>query len=247
MTFNFENLQNFYLNGVEIPYIPEINRVAVSLSGGADSAMLTYILCQISTIKELHCISHIRMWKTRPWQAWDSLKVFNWFVEKFPNKKFKRHTNFIAPDIEYGNVGPKFIDEYGKNVSGDNIQIRSFAEYICYLNGIDVYYNAVTRNPKNVILGGMKERDVDPTDNNQHLRIMKHMEKWALHPFRFIEKTWIIQQYKHFNIEELFHLTRSCEGEFENLNYKNYIPYQEVPICDNCFWCRERRWAVDNA
>lgn len=234
------------IDGIEIPFDQDWKNIAVSLSGGSDSALLSYIICNFAeTPITLHCISHTRMWKTRPWQSWDSLRVFNWLKERFPHVTFHRHTNFIAPELEYGNIGPSLKDEYGKTVSGDNIEIRSFSEFICHWNNVDAYFNAVTRNPKKLDLGGLKERDVDPSDSNQHLRLMKHMGRWAVHPFRFVEKSWVIKQYKTFGLQELLSLTRSCEGEFENLDYRNYQPNQEVPICEKCFWCKERKWAIE--
>jgi len=237
-------MNNFIVDNVEIPFDKKWTNIAISLSGGADSSLLAYLLCSSTEIKTLHCISHTRMWKTRPWQTWDSLRVFEWLKRKFTNIEFVRHTNFISPEIEYGNIGPILLDEYGKKVSGDNIEIRSFAEYICHWNNVDAYYNAVTRNPREIDLGGMKERDIELTEENKHLRLVKHMQGYAVHPFRFIEKNWIIKQYKRFDILDLLEITRSCEGEFSNLDYKNYIPGQQVPICKTCFWCKERDWAL---
>ncbi len=237
-------MNNFIVDNVEIPFDKEWTNIAISLSGGADSALLAYLLCSSTEIKTIHCISHIRMWKTRPWQTWDSLRVFEWLKRKFTNIEFIRHTNFIAPEIEYGNIGPSLMDEYGKKVSGDNIEIRSFAEYVCHWNQVSAYYNAVTRNPREVDLGGMKERDIELTENNTHLRIVKHMQGYAVHPFRFIEKNWVIKQYKKLDILDLLEITRSCEGEFINLDYKNYTPWQSVPTCKTCFWCKEREWAL---
>ena len=239
-------MQVYKVDGVEIPFNQEYKKVAVSLSGGADSALMTYLLCQLPSVEEIHCISHTRMWKTRPWQGWDSLNVFNWLTNRFPEKKFIRHTNFISPELEYGNIGPSLIDEYGKNVSGDNIEIRAFSEYTCHWNNISIYYNAVTRNPRNIDLGGMTERDIESNDDNQHLRIMKHMNGWAIHPFRFIEKDWILRQYYNHSIDDLLTITRSCEGEFDNIDYTNYEPGQYVPICGKCFWCKEREWAIES-
>ena len=112
------------IDNVNIPFETHWQSIAISVSGGADSALLSYLLCSLipsTQTMEVNIISHIRMWKTRPWQAVDSLQVFNWLQVKFPNLKFKRHTNFIAPDIEYGNIGPSITDEYNKQVSGDNI------------------------------------------------------------------------------------------------------------------------------
>ena len=29
------------------------------------------------------------------------------------------------------------------------------------------------------------------------------------------------------------------------LDFTNYTKGQYVPVCGECFWCKERRWAVD--
>jgi len=234
------------IDGVDIPFDNNWKNIAVSLSGGADSALLAYILCELIGDKDihLHIISHIRMWKTRPWQEYDSLRIFKYLHNKF-DINMTRYTNFIAPDLEYGNIGPIIKDEYNKMVSGDNIQIRSYSEYICQKYNVDAYYNAVTRNPKNVDFVGMIERDIDPTVDNKHLCEMIHMGKYALHPFRFVQKDWVVKQYKDKDIMDLFKQTRSCEGEFVDINYTNYIPYQHVPTCNECFWCKERNWAIE--
>lgn len=230
----------------EIPFDKNWKKIAISVSGGADSALLAYLLCQKITDQEVHVISHIRCWKTKPWQEQDAVNVYEWFQKRFSNIKFFRHVNFISPDLEWGSTGPTIVDEYGKSVSGDNAEIRSFAEYICFKNDIDCYYNAVTRNPRSVrIPGEMDSRNIEPDDNNQHLFFMQHMGKYACHPFRFEEKSWIMQQYKDLKILDLMELTRSCEGTFDDLDYKTYRPGQLVPACGECFWCRERQWALE--
>jgi hypothetical protein len=236
------------VDGLSIPFDANWRNIAIGLSGGADSALLTYLLCSmIQNDTTVHIISHTRMWKSRPWQAWDSIRVFNWLTDRFPHIQFKRHTNFISPELEYGNIGPALTDEYGKLVSGDNIEARAFAEYICHWNNIDAFYNAVTRNPQGIDLGGMKERDIDQTNDNRHLLISQHMGGWACHPFRFTDKSWIIRQYHRLKIIDLFEITRSCEGEFKELNYTNYTPGQYVPVCETCFWCKEREWAIEQS
>jgi 7-cyano-7-deazaguanine synthase in queuosine biosynthesis len=236
------------IDGVDIPFETHWNSIAISLSGGADSALLAYLLCSLipsTQTMEVNIISHTRMWKTRPWQQDNSKNVYNWLVERFENLRFARHTNFIAPDIEYGNIGPSIPDEYNKFVSGDNIQQRSFAEYICHKEDCDAYYNAVTRNPRSTNFSGMQERDIEPNESNQHLTLMIHMGRYAVHPFRFVEKDWIIKQYYRLGIESLLNITRSCEGEFKGIDYKTYISGQYVPTCGECFWCKERTWAIE--
>ena len=234
---------------INIPYNKEWKNIAVSVSGGADSALLAYLVCSLA--KEynatIHFISHKRMWKTRPWQSHNSLTVYNWLLNRFPNIKFVRHSNFIAPDIEYGNTGPNLTDEYGKKVSGDNIQQRSFAEYVCFSENINAYYNGVTRNPRLAMFNGMRERDIDPTDDNKHLERMTHMGVEVLHPFRFIDKAEIIKKYRELDIMDLFDITRSCEGEFAGIDYTTYTLGQYVPTCGKCFWCKEREWAIEQS
>jgi hypothetical protein len=240
---------NFYeIDGVKLPFDKKWNSVAISLSGGADSALLAFLLCSIAPQGfHFHIISHIRCWKEKPWQQYDGLNVYRWLVNRFTYHTFERYTNFISPDLEYGKMGPNLIDEYGKQVSGDNIEIRSFAEYICFQKNIDAYYNAVTRNPRLANFNGMLERNIEPTTENEHLYMMKHMDRWAIHPFRFTDKSWVIKQYKENNLEDLLELTRSCEGTFKELNYKNYTPGQYVPVCGECFWCKERKWAIEHS
>jgi hypothetical protein len=242
-------LDTINIDGVEIPFDFTWKNIAISLSGGADSALLAYLLCDIARNNDttIHIINHIRCWKTKPWQQYDAEHVYQWLFQHFHNTKFNRHTNFIAPELEYGNIGPTLTDEYGKRVSGDNIQQRAYAEFICNKYNIDAYYNAVTRNPRNLDLGGMRERDIDPTEDNQHLTLMKHMDRWAIHPFRFVEKNWVIGQYLRLDIVDLLGITRSCEGEFEGTDYKTYEPGQYVPVCGKCFWCKERKWAIEQS
>jgi hypothetical protein len=237
------------MHQVNIPFDTGWRNVAISVSGGADSALLAYLVCELT--KEysitIHIINHVRMWKTRPWQQHDADKVYNWLFQRFYHTTFTRHTNFIAPDIEYGNIGPNLTDEYGKQVSGDNIQQRAYAEFICHKYDVDAYYNAVTRNPRQVMFNGMCERDVEPTEENKHLEYMIHMGRVASHPFRFVDKLWVLNKYKELGIMELFELTRSCEGEFESIDYTTYKLGQYVPTCGECFWCNEREWAIEQS
>jgi 7-cyano-7-deazaguanine synthase in queuosine biosynthesis len=233
---------------MQIPFDQNWKSVAVSLSGGADSALLAYLICsQAPTDFLIHIISHTRMWKTRPWQQEDSKRVFDWLSVKFPKVRMVRHVSFIAPDIEYGSIGASISDEYNKFVSGDNIQQRAYAEYVCFKYNIDAFYNGVTRNPRSVEFSGMSERNIDPTEDNKHLAEMTHMGRKVFHPFRFIDKSQIVKTYKELDLMDLFNTTRSCEGEFEGIDYTNYKPGQYVPTCGECFWCKEREWAIEQS
>ena len=236
---------------MEIIFNKDWRNIAISVSGGADSALLAYMLCQkaieVDANTTIHIIYYVRCWKTKPWQRYDADRVYRWLFQRFYHTTFKRHTNFIAPELEYGNIGPNLTDEYGKRVSGDNIQQRAYAEYICNKHDIDAYYNGVTRNPRLAFANGMIERDIEPTEDNKHLLEMEHMGKMVYHPFRFTDKSELLKKYKEFGIMDLFELTRSCEGEVTSVNYESYTPGQYVPICGKCFWCKEREWAIEQS
>jgi len=242
------------INGVAVPLAPDWRNIGISVSGGADSALLAFLISKLISENnfesKVHIISNVRMWKLRPWQKYNSLDVFRWLQQRFPSIEYIRHENFIPPDFEWGSKGPTIIDEYGELKSGDTIEIRAHAEYIAHTENLDAYFNAVTHNPHEPLNGAMPTRDIAPVLENLTKMITVHMGRVSCHPFRFVEKDWIYQQYKHFNILDLYYITRSCEGDtnvypevFNGLNYETYTPGQYVPTCEQCFWCLERSWA----
>jgi hypothetical protein len=235
------------IDGVEIP-LNNWDNIAISISGGADSSVLSYIICTLIENNNynttVHFINHIRMWKTKPWQEYDCIRVLGYLKKSFPNIDMQVHTSFIAPELEYGSTGPNIMDEYGKIVSGDNVQKRAFAEYVSAYNNVKCYYSAVTKNPPLHLHGAMSERDIVKTPENTYLEFMEHMGAFASHPLRFVDKSWVVRQYLNYDILELFHMTRSCEGEIAGIDYTNYIPDQHVEECGKCFWCLERNWAM---
>lgn len=241
-----------------IPFNSKWKNVAIAISGGADSALLAYMICQKAKEQNhavtIHLITNIRGWKTKPWQKYDADAVYNWLFQRFYHTKFVRHINFVPPEFEWADKGPTIVDEYGKLVSGDNIELRAYGEYVCFHNNVDAYFNGVTRNPKDVEFKGMPTRDIELTEDNKHLLEMEHMGFMVYHPFRFTDKSELVKMYKSLDIMDLFELTRSCEGDdstrpevFMGLDYRTYQPGQSVPICGRCFWCKERAWAWENA
>jgi len=52
------------VDGVEIPLNKDWQRIGISLSGGADSALLAYFIME-NTSADIYFTTQIRMWKTK--------------------------------------------------------------------------------------------------------------------------------------------------------------------------------------
>ena len=226
---------------MELYLNPDWKRIGISLSGGADSALLTYLICKtVSPTTEIHINTQIRLWKTRPWAEHVADNVVAWFKDNFDHK-FYVHKNLVPPDLE---EPTEYLikDEYGKMKPGNRIILRSHNEYIAHKHNLDALYAGVNMNPDVDFPGKVAERD--------HGHIAPHFVHNGVdicHPFVYTKKNWIIRQYYNNNIESLLNVTRSCEGEFEGLDYTTYKPGMVVPLCGDCFWCKERQWGIDNA
>ena len=213
------------------------NRIGISLSGGADSALLAYLILK-ETDADIYFTTQIRMWKTRPWQRYTAQTVVAWFKDRFTNR-IEHIEGFIPPEMEEPTT-TFIIDEYGVRKPGNRIILRAHNEWIAHTHNLDAWFAAVNKNPDIHIPGALEERDKGVLPLH-----MKHMGIDICHPFVYIKKDWIIKQYYENNIEDLLNITRSCDGEFEGLDYTTYIPNQKVPICGQCFWCKEREWAIE--
>lgn len=249
-----DNLSFFELDGIEMPFDHSWNNIGISVSGGADSALLSYILSKYITDNNLainlHFISNIRMWETRPWQRYDSLNVFNYIKKLFPNLNYYRHENFIPPELETANIG-KIIPHFtGELKGGDSISTFSFVNYICNREKIDSWFAALTKNPDQDFSETPDDRNSKDLDNVKNpVELFNNII--LAHPFCNTSKDWVIKQYKELDILELLELTRSCEGDinsapevFEHLDFYSYTPFDPVPTCGKCFWCLERDWAL---
>jgi len=235
-----------------IPFDQKWKKIAVNLSGGADSALLTYILCKI--IKEnkldtvVDIITYQRCWETRPWQGYISKKVYHWLKLEFPKIIGERLTTYIPPEIEHGVIGNIVNDR-----SGDQIIVGSFNKFAAWEYNLDAVYNATSKNPDDLREDRMTNRDKDAEDGNLMDLWMpsKKVNATFVHPFRFVKKDWIVAQYHILNILDLYNTTRSCEGDINHHDivksacpsFDNYFPGMHVPECKQCWWCEERKWA----
>lgn len=263
-------------NGVPIPFNDKWTKIGINISGGADSAILCYNICN-HIIKhnlevEIYTISHVRGWQIKPWQKHVRLEVIKKLKSMFPTIKFIEYENYIPTEIEYGIIGD-VIPINNELKSGDKIENSSYALWVGYTNNLDALYCSTTRNPELL----SKVPDVSPDRNMSEMDVQgyrlsyrqENNSSYPLHvqPFIYHTKDDIIADYFLYNIEDLLEVTRSCEA-FGNImytrsiesgiknllvdnrykdSYKYYRSGDELPECNDCFWCLEKTWAIDEA
>jgi hypothetical protein len=239
----YPNINLHEVDGVIIPFSNQWRKISVNVSGGADSACLVMLLAHLIKDNnydcEIHVISFVRGWVTKPWQGYISNCVFSKLTEMFPTIVTKRHEYFMSMELEYGATYSNACAVAGQD----------FSIYTTFHEKLDAIFNATSLNPPFHIDGQINSRSIseDQHDIDEliYLDAYKNFNFFKCCPFVYTRKDWILRQYYTNNALDLLNTTRSCEGTFDNLDFTNYTPGQYVPICNNCFWCKERKWATD--
>ena len=217
----FETSQDTY----DFTDLNTVNNIGIKISGGLDSAILSYML--FKTIHEQKLNTNVYIITTdmigKAYQIKYATKVWKWCWNKFENVTLKDHiTNECNPDKEdYAEVQQRLIDD------------------LYYDNVIDRHYIGITANPpKEVydifdnIKGGDWIDSRDPTIKKSKIKGM-----CGHRPLVNTNKAGIKELYTQFNLIEpgsLFDQTRTCE-DWTNDFSKH---------CGKCWWCKERLWGV---
>jgi len=261
------------LDNTFFPLDTSLSKICVHLSGGADSACGTAILCDYITKLKLditvYIISYIRVWNNRPWAEYISLDVYNKIQSMFPNVKMKRETCFVPPELEDANLGTPNVKGLGKKVNLMQVVIDSHTNYFIAKNDIQALYNFTTANPTHLAdhESAMLSRNVtqEHIDNGRKMQYDKRDLYDEASPWVLLQKDFIIGQYYKRGWEDLLEITRSCEGDkkfFNNLDDNPFVDYTEykhgvtplyechqliADVNEQCFWCAERQWAKQKA
>jgi len=254
------------------PYDPSWKRIAVNLSGGADSAVGTCILLELiekfGNNTEVFVLTNIRVWNNRPWAGPISIEVYNKIREMFPNVNMQRIQNFIPPEIEEGVLRNDqnlngVLSEIG--LSGDRLCTQSFNKYVTYTYNLEAVYSFITNNPPELEFKHRQspvdrfwnQERLDNTDKNPQFG-EDTLNSKHVHPWKLISKDFIIGQYVRRGWEDLLNTTRSCEGDynlFPDTDFVDYSKYKhgvtKLVTCTDvtsdpdrgCYWCAEREWA----
>ena len=233
---------------INIPII--MNNVIIRLSGGADSAILLYMICD--TYKKAE--TELNLWPitvihgVRNWQSYHAQQVLDYMMEKFPDVNWKNHEVVKCMDPG-GKPNNKNANNY---VDFQESLIDKVVEKYA---GSAAVFNGVTANPPEEIgekhwgsskVFGKKVWDVrekhrdwkfiadrKPIEDDSK-RMMVHVNPFIQH-----HKGHVAELYKKYDlIDDLLPITRSCEGwDYMTTNYQK--------TCGECWWCMERDWAFN--
>jgi hypothetical protein len=192
-----------------------VNRVGIRISGGADSAILAYMLAVYKRDYRPHLALH-------PITCINDQKPYQ---EIFAKRVLLKITEL---------TGMEFDEHFVENVNGDRYREDQgvFQENLYKEKKIDIHYMGETMNPPIEVEvdwkfnGGGRDNSRDEKSETLDSVVTRK-------PFRNLDKKGIAELYQYFNVlDTLFPLTRSCE--IHTLDFSKH--------CDHCWFCLERKW-----
>ena len=207
------------VDGKEIQFFPEEQfvgreKVCVSVSGGADSAILLYLLAKYTNKTLVPVVGVANHNKgTRKYAE----AVINFVRSEFPDTIIEEETYL-------------YFDESDRLKSKSEAMNRLFDEL--GLSGrIDVIVNGLTATPS------MEEMEAHNfTKGHPDYRVIdEDLPQWQgehlYKPFINVDKKFISGLYEQNGLlDTLYPLTQSC--------VRNSVGH-----CEQCWWCKERYWA----
>lgn len=244
-----ERYPNFFVNSFPIYFDPSKRNIGINLSSGADSTLLTFLLCEAINYTgfdiKIYPITLARHWEHNKWNEDAKKAVYDNLKHRYPNiiqnqiwsmlptpYEFTPLKNLVFPDP---NNIPKELMDLGVRV--ELYHFMEFNNWIARHYNLDVIYNGSNVVPKTELATTPEHRRNEELTPGDQLKVVAPIERFgakyiAANPFALIEKDWIIAHYDYFGINDLLDITVSCEDKLEG--------------CNNCFHCDERNWAIEN-
>ena len=227
----------------------KINKIGVKLSGGADSSIIYYALCQYYKNRpdvEIYPITVSFSWAPH----------YNYFARRVARKVTeltgKLYTTRITAFVSHRNTSLRkylelVVDEQEKQVE------RTIKEH-----GIQIVYSGITANPDlssllsfiqqnkkkfnpsrmEELLESVKQRDKERDDHSNRLSLQTINGVIRNAPFINKDKKASYDAYKQYKVlNSLYPHTMSCEHLSINR------PPDNQQHCGHCFFCLERLYA----
>lgn len=204
---------------LHIPHGPELTlpsgTVGLSFSAGADSTLLFFLLLE-QTDLPVHLFQTVSRW-LECCELPIAANIMHWLNQRYPNREIT-HTIKYA-DNPYSVRKILFLEANRALYQDD--RITSFLTGLTKSPGLD---QQAERFPE--VLSGHNHTE---RNNEVNHPIRKGLSWYS--PINNLDKRQVYQIYQQYQIEELWHLTRSCA--------RSAVP------CGECWWCTERVWATE--
>lgn len=211
-------------DNIELSFEENQRNILVKISGGVDSAIVLYMLCEYAS-SERPDLKLIPMtandWK-KPYQVKFAKQVLDWHRNKFPL------VNILEHQTSQLDHGYDYIQ--GQKDLRDSVK----ANY-----DIDILVNGINALPPEEVVFVNEEGEVQdgPVDSRDGVTGQWNSSKTNFSPLRNLNKKGVAELYTKFNLHNtLKKVTRSCESpNAEKTN--NFTTH-----CGYCWWCQERQW-----
>lgn len=200
--------------------------VGINCSGGADSAILLYIL-MLNHSEKIHVFTYTSSYTSSYKESSKfAIDVVNKCIELTGNNNIEHHIDVFCKTNTTDIIQPEEIKRQPK-------------EYVLKKE-IKVLYTGMTAAPPKEVHDNFIVKLVKSKYDKRDSSIIKDLfEDYFYMPFRNVDKKKIAELYEYYNlIESLFPLTRSCAWTVSIGGL-----YPGSGNCGRCFWCEERDWA----
>jgi hypothetical protein len=240
------------VNGLPFHFDAAFQRVGLSLSGGADSTILFYMLCKLIEDTGSKCkimpTTAVRFHDTKPWLEIAPKNVYAYMKERFPDIVLEHDWYFIPPDLEVVKMKKLGLRHLNKALPTDKMFTDvlctiSYNDYLAKKQKLQFMYSGTTMNPPEEYDNAPQFRNREIVKNN----IDQVISASFINPFALVSKDYTMAQYENYQVQDLLDMTRSCEADTKVLGEMwMHIEDEEPPACGYCFFCKERQWGVDN-
>lgn len=226
----------------------------ISISGGADSASLFYLISKY--FPQVQLIPYTCRDQNAPKDAIAATNIVKWMQQQFPDNKIRdieifdfndRTEDFVSyKDCDLViNSYPQYFGMRRTQIS-KIIQIDNISKKLMQKFPGAIRLDGMTRNPPKEDMKRLNFYHLAERRRDKELpKIIEYRENIydpvmsIYQPYANIDKKFVAGVYNENNlIETLFPLTRSCVGTARQTD--NF-----TRECHKCFWCYEKAWAFD--
>jgi len=227
-------LSDNFGQSIDFDIDPKYKKIGVNLSGGADSAILFYMVCEYlktnnrtdTSVSVMSCANDLK----HRWNVRKAADVINYTIDKLKFNPVDTHYSYYRDKQEVG-----YFHE---------IESKLFVD-----NRVEMIVSGITANPwvdANIV--DSKGRTINLNETGLHDRNTGTSDELKVGdgglafytPFINTDKRFVAAMYDHYGVRDgLFPLTRSCEAIPEG----DFNPEFEKEPCGTCWWCLERKWA----